>query len=304
MSLKQKFSLVLAIVLASVLTVACKHPDAFLRPTPTSPPPAVSMLSSQPDAGAVDEPPLPDDDTTLDINVPPALKKPSWKNHFVLEVSYKGPINTKGVKIIATVVQLVNASLHDPQADPVEAMVLVLDTSGGDLTDGTTIVQLLEGVDVPLVCVADSRAFSMGFFIIQGACPVRLVTSRGSLMVHEPHEESTTTLSEPNRWDYWNQSEQLRVAALGWLGVCAQRMGMEVPALETHVRNLDWYMTAQEALEAHAVDAVIANVQVDVVKPLEQSLELPPRLGVPAGLLRAPGALPLGPAAVRLRHPR
>jgi ATP-dependent protease ClpP protease subunit len=298
MGLKQRFMFVLAVTLACLLTVA--HQQQQQNQAPPALPAATVIPVPAPteaDAGTPEE--LPDEEAVPEITIP-GLKKPVWEKHFVVEMFYRGEITEDGAKVITSVVKQVNDSLHDPKQDPVEAMVLVLNTPGGNLTSGTTIVQQLQQLEVPLVCVADSRTFSMGFYILQAACSVRLVTDRGALMIHEPHEATKVTLNEPTRWDYENQAEQLRVASLGWLRVCAQRMNMDPSFLGLRVRNVDWYMTADEALGANAVDAIISNIERDVVKPLKERLELPPQLGVPAVLLRAPVS-PLPEQPVR-RH--
>jgi ATP-dependent Clp protease protease subunit len=210
------------------------------------------------------------------------LHKPAGVKHFVVEVTLRGEINDDAAKSIAPIVEAVNASHHDPSQDPVEAVVFIIDTPGGSMMAGTVIAEELQGLETPLVCVVDSHAYSMGFFLLENVCPVRLATSRASLMVHEPHFSGDVTLNNPKRGDFQSISESLRVETEAWLARCAERMDLSLAELAARIRGQEWWLTADEALKAHAVDGVVTSIGRDVERPLERDLKLPS--GIPLQL--------------------
>jgi ATP-dependent protease ClpP protease subunit len=304
MTVIQRVCLALSAVSMLSLQVACSHAkplsDDIISSTSVTPPtttvpalPPVPDPAPAPDAPDAGTAPAEQSQDDAPVSVPtPGLHKPADEKHFVPILAIRGPINAESAKAVEQVAGALNGSRHDPKQDAVEAVVVIIDTPGGDLSAGTEIVESLQSLEMPMVCVVDEHAYSMGFFILQAACPVRVITDRGSLMTHEPHIGGDVTVSNPTRWDLWGISEGLRVETEAWMSIAAKRMGIDLQSLLAKVRNTEWFMTPDEAKKANAVDCIIGNVQRDVVKPLQEGLELPHRLGVPAGLLRAPAAAP------------
>jgi ATP-dependent Clp protease protease subunit len=192
-----------------------------------------------------------------------------------MQVTLRGEINDDSAKAIQTVTDAVNASRHDPAQDPVEAVVLIIDTPGGSLTAGTVMAEALQSLEVPLVCVVDTHAYSMGAYLLENVCPVRLATSRASVMFHEPHFGGNITMGQPRRGDFDSISESLRVESEAWLTRAAARMGITLPEFMGKIKNTEWWLTATQALEAKAVDRVINSIGRDVIRPLERDLKLP-----------------------------
>jgi len=64
-------------------------------------------------------------------------------------------------------------------------VVVELDTPGGMVSAGREMAKAIEDSPVPVVCVVDGMAASMGLYILE-ACDVRVMTRRSILMGHEP----------------------------------------------------------------------------------------------------------------------
>jgi len=220
--------------------------------------------------------PTPGPETPAQVpGLPEGLYKPKGQHHFVVELTLRGEVNDSAAVGVQSVVDAVNASLNDPSQDPVEAVVFVLDTPGGSMVSGTLIAESLQSLAVPLVCVVDAHAYSMGAFLLENVCPVRLATNRASIMFHEPHFSGDVTLTNPRRGDFQSIEESLRVETEAWLKRAAERMGLTLPELAKKLHNNEWWMTAQEALEAKVVDGVVNSIGRDIERPLERNLQLP-----------------------------
>ncbi len=225
-----------------------------------------------------------------DTGTPPpaALHKPAYWRHFVPQMLLRGDIGDDTASSVEALVAAVNDSQHQQTdggaytGDRVEAVVLVLDTRGGEVQAGARIVAALTSLRVPLVCVVSDQAYSMGTYTLEAACPVRLITDTGSLMLHEPYANGTVSLQNPNRWTFSTQAEAQRVVGEGWLRVVAQRLHLTLQALLSRLATAggEWWMSADDALRARAVDAIVRSPAADVLTPLRDDLRLPARLHV------------------------
>jgi ATP-dependent protease ClpP protease subunit len=69
--------------------------------------------------------------------------------------------------------------------DGADAVVLAIDSGGGDLDAAREIVHAIEGTPIRVICVADGEVCSAALVIHQ-ACDTRLMTKRATLMAHRP----------------------------------------------------------------------------------------------------------------------
>lgn len=83
----------------------------------------------------------------------------------------------------ATIVSL--AALREMHA---EAVVLEINSEGGEVEAGFVIAKAIEDSQAPVHCVVDGEALSMAYFILQ-SCDTRSITPRSKLMAHNPHQQ-------------------------------------------------------------------------------------------------------------------
>lgn len=141
------------------------------------------------------------------------------------------------------------------QAEEPDIIVVELNTTGGDVDEGFQIAKAIEDSAVPVICIVDYEALSMGFYILQ-SCPRRLMTTRSRLMVHDPGLMlPAQRLTPADAKAYLAQLESLRV---GMNHHWSKHLKMDLKTFERKMRAKgDWYMTAAQAKELGAVDDTI-----------------------------------------------
>lgn len=168
----------------------------------------------------------------------------------VATVDFAGVVNADSVDAAVT-------DLRVAVAAGAEAIVLTIDTPGGSVFDGIRLAKVIEAAPVPVYCVVDTLAASMGFYLLQ-SCDVRLMTRRAMLMAHAP---SGAGPQRGNAEDFEVIVQRLRALEkalsehscrrLKMLpGECAARMG----------GGRELWLTWAEALDVGAVDAVVLSV--------------------------------------------
>jgi ATP-dependent protease ClpP protease subunit len=140
----------------------------------------------------------------------------------------------------------------------VDFIMIELDTPGGMVGEGHAIVRAMERSAKPVVCVADGQAASMGFYILQG-CDKRLMTTRTSLMVHEPSIGGEFG-GQPKDWA--NMTRGLQATAQAMLYHEGKRLKVGLDVLAKHIEHgQSWFMNVDEAMQVGAVDGVAGSVE-------------------------------------------
>ncbi len=130
---------------------------------------------------------------------------------------------------------------------------LIINSPGGSVFDGMELIRHIEGLGIPVHCHVDGSAMSMGFAILQ-ACTTRTATLRSMLMAHEP---AVSGMMSGKETGFRNIAEFLRVIRVAMSEMCAARMGMTVEAFTAKIDgDKEWWLSAREALAAHAVDSL------------------------------------------------
>ena len=139
-------------------------------------------------------------------------------------------------------------------------VILHIDSDGGGVVAGLELVRSIEEMKRAypkkrLVCVVESRAVSMGFFILQAVCDSRVMHSYSFLLAHQVAIQETGgntsslrgTVAEMEALDY-----MLAVRSTG-----PGRMHVTPEQFLERIAMGDWVMTADYAKELGAVDTVI-----------------------------------------------
>lgn len=137
-----------------------------------------------------------------------------------------------------------------------KTITIQMDTPGGSVFEGFRLAKAIETSPAPVTCVVDGMAASMGFYVLQ-SCHQRIMTKRSLLMEHsvwagmQGHSEEFDRMA--NLLHHLTQSMCEHTSA---------RMHMDAKICMAMVHDgHEWWFSWDEALEAHAVDAVIAGTE-------------------------------------------
>lgn len=195
---------------------------------------------------------------------------------YVPKIVLDGPVDEMNMLLVITQIGMVTEAKAD-------AIVLEINTPGGSIWDGFELVKVIENSKIPVICVVDNNALSMGFYILQ-SCNVRLMTKRSALMAHLPsvggHIGGTAK-------EYENVSEGLRVTGEGLVYHMAHRMRISPEDMAAKLAGgVDWWMSYKDALIFGAVDDAVETV-ADVVGSYRHFM-LPPKGKVQPALAPVP----------------
>lgn len=133
---------------------------------------------------------------------------------------------------------------------------IIINSDGGELDGGFAISQMIERYPAKVTCIIDVRAQSMASAILQ-SCDVRVMTSRGMLMMHQAHltcedceEHRLLTAAQ----DIRTITHQLAVQS------CQKAKVKPAEWLEKTANGHQWMLTPDEALKLGFIDSVIPKV--------------------------------------------
>lgn len=82
---------------------------------------------------------------------------------------------------------------------------VILRTGGGSVTAGYLMVRTIQNSKNPVICITDTRAMSMGFYILQ-SCNRRIMTRNALLMMHAPSTSNPIEMMRPDVIHYFNET--------------------------------------------------------------------------------------------------
>lgn len=157
-------------------------------------------------------------------------------------------------ELVDTAIQWIDA------AEKARATVFVLEinTPGGSVFAGFRLVKRIEGSRIPMACVVDGMAASMGFYILQG-CPMRVMTTRSVLMMHEPSIGGGGSLT-PN--EMRGLADSLKALREAMAMHCNARLTTTLEEYHEHTDGgLAWWFSFLDARKYNAVDVVVNSVK-------------------------------------------
>jgi ATP-dependent Clp protease protease subunit len=151
-------------------------------------------------------------------------------------------------------------------AQEAKAIVIEINTDGGSVSDGFQLARTIERSAVPVYCVADMKALSMGFYLLQ-SCQKRYMTKRAVLMWHEPRMAAAPPVGVTR--GYENYASRMRAMTTAMVEHVASRLKLKPGVAGAKVTNGgEWWISWEEALEVGAVDGIVANAET-LVRSLE-----------------------------------
>lgn len=164
--------------------------------------------------------------------------------------------------------------LRKAEADEAGAVILEINTPGGSVDAGFHISKAIEESKVPVYCIVDGMAASMGMYILQ-SCDIRVMTDRSTLMWHTPSV----------RGMFGGDIEAWKVGAsrvIGRLEVLqkamnrhvARRLNLTPAQVQARVgHGREWWMESEGAVQVQAVDVVVQSVlqlRAQVMKKVQE----------------------------------
>jgi ATP-dependent protease ClpP protease subunit len=175
---------------------------------------------------------------------------PTQDPNYVPRIGFDGEVDAESVEATISIMAAVTSA-------GAKAVVIEFNTPGGEVNAGFKLAKVIEESPIPVYCVVDGEAASMGFYLLQ-SCNVRLMTRRSSLMAHQPAIYGQAGGPEV-AWK--NISEALRVMARGMTEHMAHRMNVSADFMEAKIAGgAMWWFDWREALNTNAVDGVCDNV--------------------------------------------
>lgn len=189
-----------------------------------------------------------------------------FSNSTTVTTDFKVVKGKKSVEIIeldstidSAALSLVKAGLKQAKDQSVDSVLVILDTPGGDVESGVKIAKLIENSEIPVNCLVDTRALSMGFYILQ-SCRVRAISVRAFLMAHQPSVNISGGFG--GKAAEWRSIEQnLEAVGEGMANYEARRLKISEDEFKKRIENKDYYMNYRQALEVGAVDLVIEDTR-------------------------------------------
>lgn len=138
-------------------------------------------------------------------------------------------------------------------------VVVQIDTPGGSISAGMDMMKAIERSPVPVACVVDTFALSMGLAILQ-SCDVRMMTGRSVLMGHQPAAGSR---GQEN--DSKNLTDVLIALNHALAKHIVSKAKIDVTEYERHVAGgREWWINVEEAQKVGFIDFEVGSVDEGV----------------------------------------
>lgn len=176
------------------------------------------------------------------------------------EVEYKHKVAkmTMYGSVSAISVIMWNAAIEKAAKDGNEALVIDINSGGGDIEEGFKTAKLIEETKLKVICVVDGTAASQAFYILQ-SCDQRYMTRRSRLMLHEPY---WLKIDHVTRKNLKEQSRELDILVTSWMEHSAGRMKITPKQAIKRCQDEggDWWMGYETAYQIGAIDGVVQSV--------------------------------------------
>lgn len=172
--------------------------------------------------------------------------------HYVPKIVFNTEVNAESV---AATMAIMDAATEEGA----KAIVIEFNTPGGEVDSGFLLAKAIENSRVPVVCVVDGLAASMGMYLLQ-SCHVRAMTKRSSLMIHEAAVGAQSFYGPEVKWR--SIAEELKRTNRAMAEHLAHRMTVSADEILIRiVGGLQWWLDWKDAVNFGAVDLVVDSVQ-------------------------------------------
>ncbi len=185
--------------------------------------------------------------------------------------------SVKGAVTFTNRVAVLNGGIGAPMIQKAQSRLLELDeqshapiwlrinSGGGSVEAGLVLIDTMEGIESPIHCVVESKAYSMAAIILT-FCERRYALPHATIMMHEAsYGTAGEDPSNRSRLDFLARYlDRLHVQI-------AKRLKMPVDGYRAKIRDA-WWLLADEAMKAGVIDEVIVDIEY-LEYPLERTEE-------------------------------
>ncbi len=129
---------------------------------------------------------------------------------------------------------------------------VILRTGGGSNLAGYSMVRTIQNSKNPVICITDTRAMSMGFYVLQ-SCNRRIMTRNALLMMHAPYSANPLDMIRPDVIHYFNETLK---AWCEYFAIKMKPTGQEIYDVIKAAPNGELYLNAKTGKAIGAVDQV------------------------------------------------
>lgn len=150
-----------------------------------------------------------------------------------------------------------------------KGFILELNTPGGEVYSGFLLTKAIEEAGVPVHCLVDGKAMSMGYYLLQ-SCTTRNMTKRSVLMIHGP---SMSGSIDGNTNELQELTDNLSSLNKAMIEHCVARMKISRKELADRISTRAWFLNWEEALKVGAVDKIVKDYaeELDLAKSYKPS---------------------------------
>lgn len=144
--------------------------------------------------------------------------------------------------------------------DKTRPIFLIINSPGGSVIDGFSLIRTMTSIEAPTVCVIDTEAFSMAAIISQ-YCSKTYIHKYASILFHEAAFGVRGQVSQvKTRVEFiLNELNEFELDL-------AQQMGLPLEKLN-ELSHKEWWLTAREAAKFGVVDGIIDQLHYTVKAP-------------------------------------
>ena len=132
-------------------------------------------------------------------------------------------------------------------------ITMLIDSPGGSIAAGAEIINAMESLENPLVCLIQKDAFSMAA-LISTACPKLYIHKFGLVMFHEASFTVGGTIDEIK-----HMLTVYKRFLHNFQAYIARKLGITVEELEEREKE-NWWMNAEDAVKCGFARAIVERV--------------------------------------------
>jgi ATP-dependent protease ClpP protease subunit len=143
---------------------------------------------------------------------------------------------------------------------------VILRTGGGSARAGFIMARAIQESANPVVCIADTMAMSMGFYILE-SCDRRIMTKNALLMMHSPYSAAPGAKDNPELARYF---DELLKSWCEFFAVKMKPTGTELYNIIKASPDGELFLNSKTARELGAVDQVDSSLKEALRDPFKE----------------------------------